>query len=97
MRRRPPRSTRTYTLFPYTTLFRSPGNPAFGQKAQLVRGAAAPQLGIAMRKAPEARNNIVVILRKAYIGRAIAPIQFKPVALIGDIFRMNERHAKEKR
>src|SRR3546814_9249936 len=25
MLRRPPRSTRTYTLFPYTTLFRSPG------------------------------------------------------------------------
>src|SRR3546814_20893346 len=25
MRRRPPRSTRTYTLFPYTTLFRSLG------------------------------------------------------------------------
>src|SRR3546814_1655400 len=24
MMRRPPRSTRTYTLFPYTTLFRSP-------------------------------------------------------------------------
>src|SRR3546814_16164911 len=24
MRRRPPRSTRTHTLFPYTTLFRSP-------------------------------------------------------------------------
>src|SRR3546814_5098680 len=27
MRRRPPRSTRTYTLFPYTTLFRSWGIP----------------------------------------------------------------------
>src|SRR3546814_5962835 len=26
MLRRPPRSTRTDTLFPYTTLFRSPGN-----------------------------------------------------------------------
>src|SRR3546814_16376855 len=26
MLRRPPRSTRTYTLFPYTTLFRSPGD-----------------------------------------------------------------------
>src|SRR3546814_20867894 len=25
MTRRPPRSTRTYTLLPYTTLFRSPG------------------------------------------------------------------------
>src|SRR3546814_8939780 len=28
MIRRPPRSTRTYTLFPYTTLFRSPDRPA---------------------------------------------------------------------
>src|SRR3546814_15818594 len=28
MRRRPPRSTRTDTLFPYTTLFRSPDTPA---------------------------------------------------------------------
>src|SRR3546814_3292637 len=27
MIRRPPRSTRTDTLFPYTTLFRSPGRP----------------------------------------------------------------------
>src|SRR3546814_7510030 len=27
MRRRPPRSTRTDTLFPYTTLFRSAGQP----------------------------------------------------------------------
>src|SRR3546814_9044468 len=25
MLRRPPRATRTYTLFPYTTLFRAPG------------------------------------------------------------------------
>src|SRR3546814_15070270 len=30
MRRRPPRSTRTDTLFPYTTLFRSPC-PSFGK------------------------------------------------------------------
>src|SRR3546814_13815432 len=30
MLRRPPRSTRTYSLFPYTTLFRSNG---FGQRA----------------------------------------------------------------
>src|SRR3546814_3395234 len=29
MIRRPPRSTRTDTLFPYTTLFRSVRNPAF--------------------------------------------------------------------
>src|SRR3546814_12997095 len=30
MRRRPPTSTRTYTLFPYTTLFRSFGHRATG-------------------------------------------------------------------
>src|SRR3546814_12942235 len=29
MIRRPPRSTRTYTLFPYTTLFRSPHTAGF--------------------------------------------------------------------
>src|SRR3546814_5103672 len=44
MIRRPPRSTRTDTLFPYTTLFRSPG-PADLQAAQrllqgLLEGAA---------------------------------------------------------
>src|SRR3546814_1208638 len=33
--RRPPRSTRTYTLFPYTTLFRS-------QRARRVQGAVRP-------------------------------------------------------
>src|SRR3546814_10930760 len=35
MLRRPPRSTRTDTLFPYTTLFRS--NPRFGHPDRLVR------------------------------------------------------------
>src|SRR3546814_11857086 len=38
MQRRPPRSTRTDTLFPYTTLFRSFVDPssfsAYGQRAQ---------------------------------------------------------------
>src|SRR3546814_6837282 len=32
MIRRPPRSTRTDTLFPYTTLFRSQGNPIVGRQ-----------------------------------------------------------------
>src|SRR3546814_20232636 len=37
MIRRPPRSTRTDTLFPYTTLFRSPG----GMVAELFQAAGA--------------------------------------------------------
>src|SRR3546814_15263805 len=32
MQRRPPRSKRTYTLFPYTTLFRSNGGARLGRK-----------------------------------------------------------------
>src|SRR3546814_5732447 len=32
MLRRPPRSTRTDTLFPYTTLFRSPRSPPAGNR-----------------------------------------------------------------
>src|SRR3546814_17236890 len=33
MIRRPPRSTRTYTLFPYTTLFRSAGDVVLQRRA----------------------------------------------------------------
>src|SRR3546814_9950038 len=38
MIRRPPRSTRTYTLFPYTTLFRSP--------VDQYEGAQVPAVGV---------------------------------------------------
>src|SRR3546814_1368209 len=37
MIRRPPRSTRTDTLFPYTTLFRSPTKPAISNLETLSR------------------------------------------------------------
>src|SRR3546814_16342441 len=37
MIRQPPRSTRTDTLFPYTTLFRSHGNPAGETEAHELR------------------------------------------------------------
>src|SRR3546814_3115523 len=39
MIRRPPRSTRTDTLFPYTTLFRSPGAPMM---RNVIRHPTAP-------------------------------------------------------
>src|SRR3546814_8679626 len=41
MIRRPPRSTRTHTLFPYTTLFRSRAD-----RALLAAGAAGRRLGL---------------------------------------------------
>src|SRR3546814_6657634 len=56
MIRRPPRSTRTYTLFPYTTLFRSEletsqkdplldadGNPVVDDDGRFVADPASPQ------------------------------------------------------
>src|SRR3546814_21057202 len=47
MKRRPPRSTRTDTLFPYTTLFRSDRDPRDEIVDQLVgaRGAHQPAAG----------------------------------------------------
>src|SRR3546814_15413179 len=41
MIRRPPRSTRTDTLFPYTTLFRSPDFPQCGFSARVVQALKA--------------------------------------------------------
>src|SRR3546814_4068549 len=41
MRRRPPRSTRTDTLFPYTTLFRSRHGDRFRRSARAAHTAAA--------------------------------------------------------
>src|SRR3546814_17039820 len=41
MRRRPPRSTRSDTLFPYTTLFRAAKRDGRGDVSQVVRGGAA--------------------------------------------------------
>src|SRR3546814_9129279 len=42
MIRRPPRSTRTDTLFPYTTLFRAPRPPARGAPARKNTGITSP-------------------------------------------------------
>src|SRR3546814_3577220 len=47
MRRRPPRFTRTYTPFPYTTLFRSSraGPLAAGDELERTRGNLLPRAG----------------------------------------------------
>src|SRR3546814_16574768 len=44
MIRRPPRSTRTDTLFPYTTLFRSHDNPAGHAGRDLIYGGGGDDL-----------------------------------------------------
>src|SRR3546814_1504069 len=46
MIRRPPRSTRTDTLFPYTTLFRSYGNPHNGEACGVTGWQTSPATGL---------------------------------------------------
>src|SRR3546814_5796470 len=49
MIRRPPRSTRTVTLFPYTTLFRSPRSRSLGRRGRRPRPCRACAFGAARR------------------------------------------------
>src|SRR3546814_9038183 len=78
MIRRPPRSTRTDTLFPYTTLFRSQavgqGNLAFGPMAKVfstegLRAAAADVVALAAPESLLWRNDdlhfVEVAMRRA--------------------------------
>src|SRR3546814_6029958 len=72
MTRRPPRSTRTDTPFPYTTLFRSPGNDKRRREpASLPSGRAATAPERTPRNAPRRMNpHLLVIL----IPFALTPI-----------------------
>src|SRR3546814_5417721 len=53
MIRRPPRSTRTDTLFPYTTLFRS-GDPLHPQDQGVARRVLEPGLSLGLAHSPAA-------------------------------------------
>src|SRR3546814_14750326 len=69
MIRRPPRSTRTDTLFPYTTLFRSAA--LVGEGAKRVRLFDQADLG---RTEGEAEAVILAILDKTVIAQGPEPI-----------------------
>src|SRR3546814_8870505 len=80
MIRRPPRSTRTDTLFPYTTLFRSPGrcawisarsasdpvtSPTFGTSAE-TRHERASSASRATRRSEEHTSELQSLMRISY-------------------------------
>src|SRR3546814_11652160 len=56
MIRRPPRSTRTDTLFPYTTLFRSPNRDRRRERASRGRDRGRPGSSPAVRREPRRRR-----------------------------------------
>src|SRR3546814_14080498 len=82
MIRRPPRSTRTYTLFPYTTLFRSvPPRSVFGTQHQFLpvgdMGEARPDLRSVddqfVALDPPARLDAGKVRPRAGFRKALAP------------------------
>src|SRR3546814_18931187 len=82
MIRRPPSSTRTDTLFPYTTLFRSLGLVIRGEHV----GGDQPPLRVMRRKEGRQPRD-----RKRDLGRTIAPdVSRKPGKKLGDPFRRSD-------
>src|SRR3546814_14827659 len=79
MIRRPPRSTRTDTLFPYTTLFRSPFCPRDGF-CSAPRGISAPT-----PKIEQEFGMIQQDIRESDAARDVA-------AFYGELFRPGEVH-----
>src|SRR3546814_1767012 len=68
MRRRPPRSTRTDTLFPYTTLFRSWAGSAHGLPlSSMSRGRLRmPRAGAGGRRSEEHTSELQSLMRISY-------------------------------
>src|SRR3546814_8640995 len=67
MIRRPPRSTRTDTLFPYTTLFRSIARPRSGGRKRPGKGCAAPHpAAIPSRRSEEHTSELQSLMRISY-------------------------------
>src|SRR3546814_12569491 len=78
MRRRPPRSTRTYTLFPYTTLFRSLEVLAWirADRDETGNPARLVMLGDYVDRGPESRKVIETLINEVS--------DLNPVCLIGN-------------
>src|SRR3546814_9132153 len=92
MLRRPPRSTRTDTLFPYTTLFRSGPHAARGFAAPVPRGATADR-----------RRQATLFRRSRVRGEVRQGVErlnrlkhkvFRP-CLMNDLWNRSEEHTSE--
>src|SRR3546814_10214800 len=89
MRRRPPRSTRTDTLLPYTTLFRS--QKATGRAGPVVHRALRRSLRAAADAALEARGGAaqrqleLAHHHDAFLGHAVGRLVGRDAVAFGDL------------
>src|SRR3546814_1291694 len=96
MIRRPPRSTRTDTLFPYTTLFRSNASISFGIEEAILLSPARGEGSISDRAATEQESSGRIGLheRAQAIDRRI-PLIGNPVETDPDVGERSEEHTSE--
>src|SRR3546814_2318421 len=94
MIRRPPRSTRTDTLFPYTTLFRSPLRPRPSAPRRWRGGRRCPA---APRRSPRARprseehtSELQSLMRSSYAVFCSTKTTTLPTAY--DVYPLDGRH-----
>src|SRR3546814_8424704 len=85
MIRRPPRSTRTDTLFPYTTLCRSWRETEFG--LVLFKGHAVALLALHIRALPTASSGLRIRTRKRGIEVLTRPTPLRKFGVQAWIFR----------
>src|SRR3546814_18015447 len=89
MIRRPPRSTRTDTLFPYTTLFRSSVDHShyLANLALSITGRSASR--ISSTDAPPPLGLILIVMPFAFVSARTCPISL-PEAAVRDGFAFGE-------
>src|SRR3546814_5476221 len=85
MIRRPPRSTRTDTLFPYTTLFRSSGS-----------NYAAQDMGVSRRRAPVVANNgYAYVISGRDASSLTTNVKYTTINSDGSLGARSEEHTSE--
>src|SRR3546814_4742152 len=107
MIRRPPRSTRTDTLFPYTTLFRSPRLVPRGRQAQCHPVRHQPRLVDVVeadfdRRAVDIEGDALAVDRRDHALQPAAPVLWQLQADLGaladeprELLRREQRRSEE--
>src|SRR3546814_13935664 len=95
MIRRPPRSTRTDTLFPYTTLFRSFLDCGVGLARLQIEGGQLAGDAALMRQAGRSDQEVTQELRAAHSGQEIPVrpplVAGEPAQVAGDLLRSDRK------
>src|SRR3546814_14620616 len=96
MRRRPPRSTRTDTLFPYTTLFRSqPLHSAQTPSNTTMASSAAGSAGFGVLKPALVADQSPAQRQRRFDLARVAPFRLAPAAVPPIELRRRPRHPAE--